>query len=123
MGYWTERLLFGKDIADTNFEYRMTFNAICTIAIALLVLVIATGYGIVYVAICLWREVTIQLDFKRRYGADWKSEFERYYGSLAHAQTRLIIVLVCLIALAVILGWVARRTYRIHKRKKFDGVY
>ena len=78
---------------------------------------VATVVGAVYVVYSFWKEISLEVGYMRKYGADWKMEFERYHGSLSHAHLRLAVVFLCLVALSVVLGWVGRRFYRIHKRR------
>src|SRR6516162_725943 len=109
--YWIIRALFGRDTAQKYLGFEIFLGVI----IGLFALVVAAIGGVVYLATCLWNQLDTLIQFRMKYGDSWRTEFEHYHGSLAHAEARLLIVFLCIAALAGILGWISRRIYYFRK--------
>jgi hypothetical protein len=118
--YWVSRENFksvtGRDDSDAYWR----FEGFLWLVGGFIAAAVAAVGAAVYVAYSFWKEISLEVGYMKKYGADWQAEFERYHGSLSHAHLRLAVVFLCLMALLVILGWVARRFYRLHKHKKHN---
>jgi hypothetical protein len=83
---------------------------------------VAALVGIGYVGYRLWKEITLEINFQQKYGANWQAEFERYYGSLAHTHLRLYVALFCLLALLAILLWFGWRFIKSPRKRRHSHV-
>jgi len=74
-------------------------------------LAIVTAYfvGIGYLVWFVVREVKEEINFRARYGSNWSVEFEKYHGSVTHANARIAVAIGALIAIAAISVWFFRQ--------------
>ena len=69
-------------------------------------------------AACIWcicSEISTENEFRRRFGAEWQTQYENVHGSLAEARTKSAISGVGLIAITSVSGWlwrILRRSWR-----------
>jgi len=123
MGYWNyllSRESFRKITGCDDEDAYWRFEGLLWVLFGFIGAAIAMVGCTVYVVYRFWKEIALEVGYRNKYGADWKIEFERYHGSLSQAHLRLAIVFLCLVALSVILGWIGRRFYQMHKRKKHE---
>jgi len=85
-----------------NFYTESVFIAL-SIVVAYLVAVIYLGWFIFHKA----RE---EMNFHDKYGENWREMYEKYHGSLSHAQLKIGICLFALLAVGVIIIWFYRQT-------------
>jgi putative Mn2+ efflux pump MntP len=100
-------------LTDTIVSYVKIYFAFRFLmaSIAMLIGMIA---GVCFVCYWVYQEVSLELSYQRKYGVDWKTEFERYHGSLSHAHTQIAVCVSCMIALALVLGWFCHKTFHLH---------
>ena|SRR5215469_2887814 len=113
MGYFIDLLIFGKDRANLIWSGRFLFG---------LTLFSIVGIGaIIWGCKTIYKELALELRYHHQYGASWKTEYERTYGSLSDEHIRLIVAVSCLIALATFLGWAGWRFLQKHGRHHQAG--
>ena len=97
MGYFWDRVVFGKDTANTILASRL----IVWLLISGVIMAVAV------VGVCYWvyEEVTLELSYQQKYGAGWQAEYERYHGSLAQAHSNILGIAICMFALVGVLSW------------------
>jgi hypothetical protein len=64
--------------------------------------------GLVVCIWCICSEVSTENDFRRRYGAEWRMEYEKTYGSLAEARAKSVASGVGLLAISGVTTWLWR---------------
>ena len=108
------RSVLGRDRANTFFAFRFLVRII---PLGVL-LCIADGY------VCYWvyQEITLEMSYQHKYGADWQSEFERYHGSLSHAHTQVAVCVVGMLALVAVVGWICSQIFHKHKQRRHTYV-
>lgn len=117
---WQGFQIFRKITGSDDLESYWRFEGFLWILFGFIgAAVLTIGCG-AYVVYSFWNEIALEISYRNKYGADWKTEFERYHGSLSHAHLRLAVVFLCLVALSVVLVWITRRFYRTHKRKRHN---
>ncbi len=89
------------------------FFRFCVTMIALLV------GGLCGVAFWAYRELSRERSYQQQYGPDWKSEFEKTYGLIAHIHTQIGVCALGLLALTSILIWLCLQSYQQRAREKF----
>jgi Na+/melibiose symporter-like transporter len=107
MGYLFDRAVFGKQIANAILASRFLFGFIA-VCLMMIVAVFALFYWI-------YKEIALELSYKHRYGAKWKAEFELYHGSVSQAHSKILGIIICMIALAAVLSWAYWQLRRKHK--------
>ena len=61
--------------------------------------------------ICIWficSQISTEKEFRQRYGAEWRAEYENVHGSLAEARTKCVMCGVGFVALSGITTWLWR---------------
>ena len=117
MSYWLNLALFGEKEADKIWNMEMARDTIIFLIIGFVGLLGAAIYSIYYVSSWIWKQVALELNYYQKYGTSWQAEYERYHGSLAKAHFRLVIVVLCLLALSVVLLWISRQVYKRRKKR------
>ena len=68
-------------------------------------------------AFCYWpiNELILESNYRQKYGAAWKVEFERYHGTLAHAHMQIWVCVAALVALTAVFGFALHVFRRKHR--------
>lgn len=77
----------------------------------LLALFIMLAYlgAVIYLGWFIVHEIREEMDFHDKYGGNWREVYEKYHGSLVHAQAKVAVCAGALVAVSAILIWFYRR--------------
>lgn len=103
------RVWLGRDGANVFFAFRFVLMMIAAIPLGL-ILVSLVCYRI-------YSLIALEINYRQKYGADWRSEFEKYHGSLAHSHVQITVASISMLALAVVLFF-AWKNFMPHKRRR-----
>ena len=104
------------DNSDDYFDRAIKWYFIYRFLWACLDLAVIIVGGICLIVYWIFYEVSLELNYRDKYGADWRAEFEKYHGTLSHAHNQVAICVTSILAIVVILIWFCRQTFHKHKR-------
>ena len=85
---------------------------------AFLYLVFFYLLGILLILAWTLRRILTEIRFRKEYGKDWVQEFEKYNGSLVHANIQISIGISSLIAISLVAIWFYRQQSGNNSSKK-----
>lgn len=74
--------------------------------------------GTIFLVRFVWTEVVRELNYRREYGAAWRTEYEHYHGSLSQVHLKEAVAVLSLLAVAAILTWVCYQLRRNQPRQR-----
>jgi hypothetical protein len=118
LSYWISRENFrsvtGCDDAGAYWRFEFFWHILLGFCVA----GVAAVVGVAYIGYRLWTEIALEMSYQKKYGANWRVEFELSHGSLAHIHLRLFIVSFCLLALLAVLLGFGRQFLLSHRRRR-----
>ena len=83
----------------------------------LLAIILIDLGGAIFIGWAIWQQIRLEKGFHDRYGNNWRVEYERYYGPLAHSHMKLAVCVMSLLGILAILGWFFYRQRRPDRRR------
>jgi hypothetical protein len=65
-------------------------------------------FGVAVSIAAVWSEIAREISYHRKFGDQWKAEYEDVYGSLSEGRTRMVIGFVAFVALVSVTIWLYR---------------
>ena len=105
------------EVSEGEVVARFVFPRFLFACFGLLIGVVAAiGFAVYRVFSDLSRE----LDYRQKYGANWQAEFEKYHGSLSDMHTRIAVCTACVLAMVAILAWLCHKLFRKHTKRHYE---
>jgi hypothetical protein len=104
------------DLSDDDIDRAIKWYFVSRFLWGCFVLATAAVASVCFVVYWAFKELSLELSYQRKYGADWQTEFEKYHGTVSHAHTQIAICVSCMLALVAVLIWFCRQTFHRHKQ-------
>lgn len=95
----------------------MGFQFLRSIRIVLILAFFALA-GIGASGVYIWRESARQIDYCKRFGDAWRSQYERDWGPLGVAQFKIAVCIVAILAIGVLVYWLFEMARPGSQRKR-----